>query len=257
MSGPVILSVCGKGGVGKTSISALLSRVLAEDPKKRVLAIDADPAVGLATALDLPVARTVDDIRNSLIDRLTDKGGGGGRDKAAVLAELDYQLAEALAERDNLAFLAVGRPETDGCYCRLNAFLKEVIAQTAGRFDYVVIDGEAGIEQVNRRVMERITHLLLVTDASVKGRRVAETIEDVARKMTGFSHAGLFVNQVRDQGDVPAVMADTRLTVVGSMADDPVLHRFDREGQSLLGLPEGPSLDALRLLADTFVRNAT
>jgi len=198
------------------------------------------------------VARTVDDIRNSLIGELTKKEGG--RDKAAVLSELDFQLAEALAERDNLAFLAVGRPETDGCYCRLNAFLKEVIAQTASRFDFVVIDGEAGIEQVNRRVMERITHLLLVTDASVKGRRVAETIEDVARKMTGFSRAGLFVNRVRDPGDVPAVTRDTRLQVVGSMDDDPELHRFDREGKSLLDLPDGPSLGAIRRLAEGFLK---
>ena len=57
--------------------------------------------------------------------------------------------------------------------------LKNVISMLAGQFDYVVIDGEAGIEQVNRRVMEQVTHLLLVTDQSRK--RLAGDPDDQGR----------------------------------------------------------------------------
>ena len=83
---------------------------------------------------------------------------------------------DALVEiRDNVSFLAIGRPESAGCYCKVNAYLKEVISMIADHFDYVVIDGEAGIEQVNRRVMEKVTHLVLVSDASKKGLQVVQT----------------------------------------------------------------------------------
>ena len=52
---------------------------------------------------------------------------------------------------------------------RDSSYLKEVISMLANDFDYVVIDGEAGIEQISRRVMEQVSHLVLVTDQSAKG----------------------------------------------------------------------------------------
>ena len=63
----VIITVAGKGGVGKTSISAAIVRQLVHDhPGARILAIDADPAVGLATALNVQVTQTIDDIRKAI-----------------------------------------------------------------------------------------------------------------------------------------------------------------------------------------------
>ena len=65
-----ILALVGKGGVGKTSLSALTVKLLSEHyPDKKILAIDADPAVGLSTALGVDVTSTVDDIRKPSADR--------------------------------------------------------------------------------------------------------------------------------------------------------------------------------------------
>ena len=66
----------------------------------------------------------------------------------------------------------------------------------AGQFDYVVIDGEAGIEQVNRRGMEQVTHLLLVTDQSRKGLQVIQTIKDVADRLVMYERLGVAVNRI-------------------------------------------------------------
>ena len=123
---------------------------MAEKADKRILAIDADPAVGLATALGFRGERTVNDIRNDLIGRIEK---GESENRQALLAALDYEVFAALEERENVAFLAIGRPEQEGCYCKVNSMLRDIIESVARNFDYVVIDGEAGIEQVNRRVL--------------------------------------------------------------------------------------------------------
>ncbi|MBO7681889.1 MAG: AAA family ATPase, partial [Clostridia bacterium] len=191
-----IVALVGKGGVGKTSLSALIVKLLAEShPDKKILAIDADPAVGLATALGVDVSSTVDDIRKSFVQTVED-----GNTNAAIelLGEAKYQMFDALVELDNMSFLAIGRPESAGCYCKVNAYLKEIISAIADHFDYVVIDGEAGIEQVNRRVMEKVTHLVLVSDASRKGLQVVQTIHKVAEDLVMFDESGLIINRIPD-----------------------------------------------------------
>jgi CO dehydrogenase maturation factor len=237
-----IIAVCGKGGVGKTSISALLTKILVEKGSKKVLAIDADPAMGLSYALGITVGKTVDDIRNDLIDRI--KGGERG-DEQELLTRLDYEIFEALEERDNLAFLAIGRPEDEGCYCQVNSLLKDIIREITKNFDYVIIDGEAGIEQINRRVLELVTHLLLITDTSAKGRNVAAILEQVARRTISFQKVALLFNRVKDKHELQAVLPHTRLPVIGCIFEDETIRRFDREGRSFFDLT---SCDALKSL---------
>lgn len=87
---PKIIAVAGKGGVGKTSISAAFVRLLTEAyPDKRILAIDADPAVGLSTALGVEVKETLDDIRKSIVASVED---GAPREAIELLSEARYRI---------------------------------------------------------------------------------------------------------------------------------------------------------------------
>lgn len=230
-----ILALVGKGGVGKTSLSALTVRLLAEAyPNKRILAIDADPAVGLATALGVEAGSTVDDIRKAFVQSVE-----GGQTRAAIemLGEARYRMLDALVERDNIAFLAIGRPESAGCYCKVNAYLKEVIAMVAENFDFVVIDGEAGIEQVNRRVMEKVTHLILVSDASKKGLQVVQTIHQVAGELVMFEKAGLIVNRMPDLS-LQDRLNTGELPLLTCIPDDRAMSMSDLLGNSVFCLPD-------------------
>lgn len=237
-----IIALCGKGGVGKTSISASMIKILLTDPRKKVLAIDADPAVGLATALGIQVGRTVDDIRNELIRRIK---SGEAQNKSEVLATLDYEMLAALEERQNLGFLAIGRPENEGCYCQVNHMLKDLIVSLAKNFDYVVIDGEAGIEQINRRVMESVTHLLLISDASKKGLEVAKTILCVADKAVSCRKAGLIVNRLHGTEEFESLHIPAPLDCLGWVPEDGTIRRTDIAGGSLLAAQDGPAADAV------------
>jgi len=68
---------------------------------------------------------------------------------------LDYELFVPLTESDNVCLLAIGRPESEGCFARLIS-LEDIIQDLAKNFDIVLIDGEAGVEQINRRVMKTV-----------------------------------------------------------------------------------------------------
>jgi CO dehydrogenase maturation factor len=237
MADTKILALCGKGGVGKTSVSALMVKLLAGRNNRKILAIDADPAVGLATALGIEVKKTVDDIRKDLITGIQKGQPQGSKE---TLKRLDYEVFDALEERDGYALLAIGRPEDEGCFCKVNNLLKDIIADLAGRFDVVLIDGEAGIEQINRRVMKTVDHLVLVSDTSMKGLGVANTIARVAneKKAVDFKSMGLVLNRVRNQAEVEDIRGRTGLELYGELFEDDLIRSFDFRGEPLTGMPE-------------------
>ncbi len=235
MSKTNIIAVSGKGGVGKTSISAIVVKLLAENkPDAKILAIDADPAVGLAVALNIDVDKTLDEIRVKLIDGL--ESANNGEDKKDLLHNTEFEVFSALVEKDRFAFLSVGRPETAGCYCKINSYLKDVIEMLADKFDYVVIDGEAGIEQVNRRVIEKVTHLLLVSDASKKGTNVIQTIAEVADKMCMYEKAGAIINRISDES-VKERVNTGNVEILNFIEEDKNLSNFDIDGKNVFDLP--------------------
>ena len=244
-----IIVFCGKGGVGKTSLSAAFVRILSEkNPDKRILAVDADPAVGLSTALGIEPRLTVDDIRKKIAENV-EAGNTGAA--AEILSESRFHLMDALAEKDNISFLSVGRPEGAGCYCKINAYLKEVITSLSSAFDYVIIDGEAGIEQINRRVIEKPDCLVLVSDASKKGIAVIGTVKKVADELLDCASSGIIFNRVSPSFEPVAEELPSRVLAV--IGDDCGQRENDASGRTVFDLSEdsallsgaGAALDAL------------
>lgn len=230
-----VIALCGKGGVGKTSISATIVKILTDRyPDKKILAIDADPAVGLATALGVTENGTINDIREDFI-KLADQR----KDEEALemLHEAKDQIFEKLVQMDSFSFLAIGRPESAGCYCSVNDYLRDLIQMVSDHFDYVVIDGEAGIEQINRRVLEKVNHLLLVTDASKKGLGVINTIYNVAKGLDMVDNAGVIFNRVTNLAVTESINLGD-LQMLSAISQDGILEGFDIEGKSILALPQ-------------------
>lgn len=251
-----IIAVAGKGGVGKTSLAGTFVKLLVEAyPDKRILAMDADPAVGLSAVLGIEVGTTIDDIRKHVIQTVED---GDTKTALELLGEAKYELLDAVSEQDGYSFIAIGRPESAGCYCKINSYLKEVITMLSAQYDYVVIDGEAGIEQINRRVMEKVTHLVLVTDASKKGCQVVQTIKKVADELVMYEKIGVIANRLPDR-NVTDLLDLGELPLLAAIGSDDQLAAYDVKGENIFYLPReakivegaGEALRGMGILADT------
>ena len=222
------IAVAGKGGVGKTLLSGLLVRHLVAAGRGPVLAVDADPNANLHEVLALERGSGVGAIREEMKQLYGDIPGGLTRPEF-----LAYKLETDLAEGDGFDLLVMGRPEGPGCYCYANNLLRDILQKVAGRYPYVVIDNEAGMEHLSRRIAGGIDHLVLVTDASLRGLETAFRIADVPPEVeTRVAGRALVVNRVPAAGLSDALqerIAAGPLPLLGTVAEDPEVARCDQE----------------------------
>jgi CO dehydrogenase maturation factor len=246
----ITIAVAGKGGTGKTTISALVIDYLARQTGKSVLAIDADPSTNLNLALGVPLEDTVGDVRE---ETATAVGGGQAMGGLSKWDYLDYRIQEALVEERAFDLLAMGRPEGPGCYCAANNILRTSVDRLSDAYDYVVIDNEAGLEHLSRRTTRDVDLLFLVTDPTLRGiiaaGRVAQVIDELK---TDVGQVLLLVNRVNgDTLPVPLqeAIAEYDLELAGLLPADPAVNEIDAMGQAIVSLPaETPlrrSLDAI------------
>jgi CO dehydrogenase maturation factor len=231
------LAITGKGGVGKTTLAALAVRWLTEHQVTPVLAVDADPNTCLDILLGMKLAATVGGVREEA-KRIAQADSAGGLSKQELL---DLKIQEALCEGDAFDLIAMGRPEGPGCYCYANNVLRGVLGRLAEKHAAVVIDNEAGLENLSRRTVQRADWLLFASDPSLRGLATARRLYDLASEMDiSASNLGLIVNRTPD-GAVSAragqLFANTPIEILGGLPEDNALAAQDVRGASVFDLP--------------------
>lgn len=121
-----VIAVCGKGGVGKTAFTTLLTKVITRDKSVgKLLVVDADPALGLHYALGRDEIKTIGTVRDEILRVAED----GNREAQKELADrVDYLTAKVLDEGPDFSFLAMGHMDSKGCFCSVNGLLKKAIS---------------------------------------------------------------------------------------------------------------------------------
>jgi len=240
------IAVAGKGGTGKTTLAALMVRLLKEKKAGSILAVDADPNNNLAQGLGIEIKETVGSILDEISQHPEKVPPGMPKDRF-----IEYCLQTSIAEGEGFDVLSMGRPEGPGCYCYVNNVLRNIVARLVKDYDYVVIDNEAGFEHLSRRTMRSCDALVVVSDATPVGLKAAERISELIKELDIKSKKKLLVINSSEQDAAKDNIKEIGLLYIGKIPRDPEICKISLNGASLLNLKDDAvSLSALRKLGD-------
>jgi CO dehydrogenase maturation factor len=198
------LAISGKGGVGKTLISALLTREFAANGFT-VLAIDADPDTNLASALGFPHPEDI--IPISEMKELIEERTGSGTGQAGSLFKLNPKvddIPEKYAQKlDGIRLMVMGKVKRggSGCYCSENTLLQALMAHLlVARNEVVILDMAAGIEHLGRATARAVDKFIIITEPGRKSVETAQRIKKMAGDI-GVTNIAAIGNKIRNQAD--------------------------------------------------------
>jgi len=244
-----LIAIAGKGGTGKTVLTALMTKILVSFDKDKILVIDADPAMGLSNILGVRVGKTLEDVRNEIIKVAST---GKREEKTQMVMMLDYKVFEALVEKRGFALLAMGQPKAPGCFCPANTLLKSAVQSLSKSFDIVLIDCEAGLEQISRKVVSSVETLTITTDVTMRGVKTAVAIKKAAHKFTKARRVGLVVNRVRNgEKSIQSLTLKAGMEIFGWIPEDHHITEWDLVGRPIIDLSQtSPSVIAVRQIME-------
>ncbi|MFC1654304.1 AAA family ATPase [Myxococcota bacterium] len=257
MTQAIKIAISGKGGVGKTTVAALLVRHLAASGK-RVLAIDADPVASLGGALgmkDHEKIRPIADMKDLIFERTGAKPGtlGGFFKMNPKVDDIPEKFA---AKKDNVHLMVMGTVDHggSGCVCPESVLLKNLVQHLLlFQDDALVLDMEAGVEHLGRATAKAVGLLLVVVEPGARSIQAARMIRDLAADI-GLEKLAVVANKVRGPEDEKAIAAALEgFSVLGFLPYDPALVEADLSGRVAYsgsdGVPE-PVQSVLKAVVD-------
>jgi CO dehydrogenase maturation factor len=241
-----VIALSGKGGTGKTSVSALTVRYLLEKRRGPVLAVDADSNSCLNEALGIEVHTTIGSLREESLATVRE---GAERPGGMSMEQLfEYQVQQSLVEAEGFDLMIMGRPEGPGCYCAANNIIRKYTDILSDKYPYVVIDNEAGMEHLSRRTTHSVDLLLIVSDPTTRGLQTARRIDRLVEELKlDVKDRAVLINRVTgSEGDeLTDYSGSLGLEVKGILPHDALVFEFDLKGRPIMELPaDSPLLAA-------------
>ncbi|MHA1959498.1 MAG: ATP-binding protein [Candidatus Thorarchaeota archaeon] len=247
----LVISISGKGGVGKTTISALLTRAVIEKTKRSLLVVDADPVMNLPRAIGVDVDSTVGEVATRLRKDIDEGSVPAAATKQDIL---EGEVFESLIEDERFDFLAMGRTEGEGCYCYVNRILTQILDTLTSNYEVTLMDMSAGLEHLSRRTDRNVDILVVVIDPSRAAYEAAVRIRDLAEEVhIDFKHVVVVGNRFPDgmEDEVRAMLEEEGLTFLGMVPNDEDLSRLNYLGKPVFDLPnDSPVYAAVESLAE-------
>lgn len=236
-TGANVIAMAGKGGTGKTTLTALLIKYLVSSNMTPVLAVDADANANLNELLGLEVDVTLGEIRDKM---KTETPQGMTKNEF-----MELHINQAVIEATGFDLLVMGQPEGPGCYCMANSILAQVMEKLARNYRYLLVDNEAGMEHLSRLNLRTIHTLFVVSDPSSRGVLTAARIADLTKALqVDVGKKVLIVNRVPEpvpqalDEHVQNAVKQTDLEFGGYVSASDDIFQKEMAQESLLDLPE-------------------
>lgn len=240
-----VISVSGKGGVGKTTFTGLFLRYLIEKKSGIILVVDVDPDSNIPDVLGLELGsnQTVGAISLDLKKKIEKGQLPPQQTKAKIL---EGGVFSVLEEEDDFDLLVMGRAEGEGCYCYINSVLSGILDTLTKNYDITLMDMDAGLEHLSRRTDRDVDNMIVVTDASKMGMGTLERIVELSKEVhLKFKKIWVVGNRFSDtlKPHLEKIIEDIRakgnqnVHLAGFMPSDDIIAEYNLLGKSLFDLP--------------------
>ncbi|MBS7639575.1 MAG: AAA family ATPase [Candidatus Bathyarchaeia archaeon] len=243
----IIVSM-GRGGTGKTSFVALITKYFIETRRTPILLIDADPDQSLADVLGIDFEGEGKKTISELIVE-TFLEGGGTTVGIPPSERIESKIWEkGLYEGEGFDLIAIGPKWVEGCYCLPNEALKGALGKITKNYRYVIVDTPAGLEHLNRRITSIVNDIFDLIDPSKKSfdhvARAYRIAKEVNIKFDNFYVVGGYRFPEDLGGEVERRL---KLKFIGKISSDENIEKFILSGRSLLEIPgDSPAYRSVR-----------
>ena len=244
------LAVAGKGGTGKTTLSALLVRALRESGTAPILAVDADPNSSLAEALGVEPGTPLAEIREQGSSAEGSPPSGVGRARA-----IDDEIQRAITEADGFDLITMGWGEGPRCYCYVNNLLRKSLDALTKNYQAIVLDNEAGMEHLSRRTTNNMDFLITVANPTLPSIRAVKRILAISRQLpVRIDHRAVLVNRTGPAGnavEIDRALAQLDAERLPDVPQDDAVERAGAAGGDVFTLPDAaPAVVAVKNLVE-------
>jgi CO dehydrogenase maturation factor len=230
------IAISGKGGSGKTTLTAMIIRALLGRGSGGILAVDADPNSCLGLTMGVELTGTVARLRENARRKQPD---AGGMDRVRTF---EYGLQQAITEEKGFDLLTMGRPEGPDCYCAVNNLLRKFLDKLSDSYSFVIIDNEAGMEHLSRRTTNNVDVLCIAAESSPIGAVTAQRIFELAKELpVAVKRIGVIWNRTENEKELYAIES------LGCVPYDQALFEASMQGKNIFDLGQHtPAFSAVR-----------
>jgi len=238
----------GRGGAGKSTFVALMSRYL----KPPSLLIDLDPDLSLADMLGIDLYK---EGKRTIVEALYDAVGerkSGGSPLTPVEDRFKGMIwGDCLYEGKGFDLITLGTKDLEGCYCYPDHLLRKIISQLAKNYTNVVVDSPAGLEHLNRNIVSEVDDLFIILDPSEKSLNHIKKVKVILREVgMMYDHFYLLANYMFDE-ESEKYLKDTGEIYLGKIDYDKNVEEYNLKGESLHKLPDdSPACRSVRKILE-------